>query len=108
MEDKRKGISEHVISISVVILSFIGGIVVNTMTITEKVATKPYVDSKFDEAKSYTDRVSVGDRQYSELTKKSMEIELQAAVSDVKADVKGMIVKQDLMFEMIKNSKEKK
>lgn len=123
MEHIKKGISESWVTIIIASISLLGGILINSVTnavsLTDKVATKNYVDEKMSASKMYVDDkmtdvkryIDSGlleSRQYSELKVKSMEIQLQSAVSDVKADVKSMIVKQDLMFEMMKANKERK
>lgn len=115
--------NESWITVIIASVSLLGGILINSITnavsLTDKVATKNYVDEKMSgskmyiddkmtDIKRYVDSGLLESRQFSELKVKSMEIQLQSAVSDVKADVKSMIVKQDLMFEMMKANKEKR
>lgn len=107
MDERRKPFDDHITKVVIIVLGFIGGLVVNTLSIADRVATKTYVDSKLDETKRYIDSAMLEMKQYSDLNRKSVQAELQTSISDVKSDVKAMIVKQDLMFDMMKQKDKK-
>lgn len=93
--------SDRLVIIVFPALAFIVGMVVNTFTIVDKIATKPYVDTAISEQRKYTDEKAaqaIKDAiDHSDRNRGDMQIKLEQYSSDIKSQG----VKIDLMLNMI-------
>lgn len=106
MEQKKdRPLNDHIFEVSIGVIAFLLGLVVNIFSLTDRIATRQYVDLKLEESKRYIDSSILEAKQYSDLNRKSVQAELQASISDVKSDIKAVLVKQDLMYDMMKTRK---
>lgn len=83
----------HILLVVLPLLTFAGGLAVNTFILAEKVATKPYVDERAADLKKYSDERAATTLkeafEHSDMNRQLMALEIEKSSSVVKAlDVK--------------------
>lgn len=95
---------ELLIKVLIPCLSFFGGMVFNAVIFANSIATKPYVERQMDDMRKYTEQKTAETLkdafEHSDNNRQTMMLRLTGDTAEIKADVKSIAAKQDLMLSM--------
>jgi hypothetical protein len=90
------------------VLAFFGGMIVRGWAVVDSIATKPYVDERFEDSKTFARELNAQTLKqaydHSDMNRQTVLLKVETLGADLKADSRAQTVKTDMVLDILRES----